>query len=1080
MVLKVFDQNKTFAGHLVDLSDVSIEHNLESGDKLLSFSVPAKTNIKNEYYVQTDKAEYVVKEVRPGEDSWSIVAQINLEELEAVPFDEFKAEEKTTTEMAALALAGTGWTVESDMDKKRNVRVLDATPLDVLKKIRDAFMCDIAFDSLNKKVYLKDSIGSYKGVYLMKGLNLTELMPTYDSYDYYTRLIPIGKDGLSIEDVNPTGKKYVENYQYSNKVRTLVWEDSSYESAEALMSDAVDKLEDLSRPKISYSAKVSDLAAQSSRYGVLSFSIGDTVDIIDESLDVMDKQKIVKLTEYPLEPQNNTCELSNTVLTWEELQDKLQAAADAWDDSTNSDGTIKGVRVEGVVADGVVGLDIKINEGVSDNSTVKKAVSDISSLESRVGSVETTYLKATEADIKYAEIDFANVGVANIKEFFAKSGTITDLTVVDATIRGTLTGVKVKAQDIDVTTLTAAQANLAYAKIDFSEIDIAKIGELFAKSGVIKDLVTQSGSVTGELVGVTIKGDLIEANTLVADKIVIKGNDGLFYKLNTTGETVEAQQTNANSLNGSVITAKTITAEKVNVSDLVAFDATIGGFKITEDAIYSVGKSTKSSTGAGIYLDSDGNANFGDGDQYLKFVDGYLGFKTYNFQVTDDDEWGDHVQIGNISDNFYTDISREGFSYIYNGRSGFEVKAPSTGSFNVKYVNGASINDDGSIKAAFFITGLGDVDDGYTITFHGKTYYRYQTQTEGYVYLFKYDKNDTNFRTGLLHNGTIYTESNGGYFIHVNTSKITMVEDTEPVEYTESELKEILKESIEYTYEDPYMIFANNPQYKYVDGKRIIGKYSAIFGSSGSTKGDYAFSAGVGCDAYGYGSMAVGNGTHTDEDSFGQFVCGSNNEMNSDAVFQVGNGGDLSGSGHTAIEVTRTDSDAGGGETIVYDTFRVVEEIPDEDAPIGGYAKKKVELLSVNPETYDDMGLKENDAEIKTSALLNAAGGLSFSGREVIPFWVTSGGTLTIASTYPSGSSNHVGGLVVAEANGGGFMGLVRSGGWNAIVNTNNWKCSYNSNTNTRTTTWTITASAWSGGFFIPFNNGITNTITTT
>lgn len=31
---------------------------------------------------------------------------------------------------------------------------------------------------------------------------------------------------------------------------------------------------------------------------------------------------------------------------------------------------------------------------------------------------------------------------------------------------------------------------------------------------------------------VTIKGDLIEGNTIVADKLVMKGDDGLFYKLN--------------------------------------------------------------------------------------------------------------------------------------------------------------------------------------------------------------------------------------------------------------------------------------------------------------------------------------------------------------------------------------------------------------------------------------------------------------------------------------------------------------------------------------------------------------------
>ena len=64
--------------------------------------------------------------------------------------------------------------------------------------------------------------------------------------------------------------------------------------------------------------------------------------------------------------------------------------------------------------------------------------------------------------------------------------------------------------------------------------------------------------------------------------MVVKGSDGLYYKLNTDGSTVESEQTEYNSLNGSVITAKSITATKISVDDLVAFGATIGGFNITK------------------------------------------------------------------------------------------------------------------------------------------------------------------------------------------------------------------------------------------------------------------------------------------------------------------------------------------------------------------------------------------------------------------------------------------------------------------------------------------------------------------
>lgn len=178
-----------------------------------------------------------------------------------------------------------------------------------------------------------------------------------------------------------------------------------------------------------------------------------------------------------------------------------------------------------------------------------------------------------------------------------------------------------EATDAKIDKLAATDFNAKYAKIDFANINMAAVEKLFTESGIIKNLVASDTQITGELVGVTIKGDLIEGNTVVADKLVIKGEDGLFYKLNVDGMTqeVQAEQTEYNSLNGSIITAKSITATKIAVEDLVAFDATIGGFKIGSGAIYSDVKESINNTTQGIYLGKDGQIAIGDGNNYLKY-----------------------------------------------------------------------------------------------------------------------------------------------------------------------------------------------------------------------------------------------------------------------------------------------------------------------------------------------------------------------------------------------------------------------------------------------------------------------------
>lgn len=245
----------------------------------------------------------------------------------------------------------------------------------------------------------------------------------------------------------------------------------------------------------------------------------------------------------------------------------------------------------------------------SENATFKNTVTErLDATDAKIENLDVENLDARYAKIETLESTNANLN--NLSSTYAdfKNTTTDKFTAIDANIL-----------KLDTDKLSADTADIKYANIDFSNIGKAAIEHFYSTSGIIKDLVVGDTSVTGELVGITIKGDLIEGNTIKADKLVVKGTDGLYYKLNTDGMTTEAEQTEYNSLNGSVITAKSITATKVNVDDLVAFGATIGGFNITENAIYSGTKSTIRNNTNGVYLDKTGQMNVGNGLNYLKF-----------------------------------------------------------------------------------------------------------------------------------------------------------------------------------------------------------------------------------------------------------------------------------------------------------------------------------------------------------------------------------------------------------------------------------------------------------------------------
>lgn len=235
------------------------------------------------------------------------------------------------------------------------------------------------------------------------------------------------------------------------------------------------------------------------------------------------------------------------------------------------------------------------------------------------GSIENLEAKKIDASVveaKYATIDNLEATTAKVNALESTYGDFKDLTTYkleahDATIK-----------NLQAKKLSATDADLRYANIDFTNIGKAAIENFYATSGIIKDLVIGDTSVTGKLVGVTITGDLIEGGTVKADKLVILGEDGLYYKLNVNslGEaTASSDPKYQNGLDGSVIIAKSITAEKVNVHDLVAFDATIGGFNITKNSIYSGSKESATNTTRGIYLDNDGQIAFGDGTSFIKY-----------------------------------------------------------------------------------------------------------------------------------------------------------------------------------------------------------------------------------------------------------------------------------------------------------------------------------------------------------------------------------------------------------------------------------------------------------------------------
>lgn len=338
-----------------------------------------------------------------------------------------------------------------------------------------------------------------------------------------------------------------------------------------------------------------------------------TADVKDgERVTVLIKNHSAIVTGNMSSPAARSADLQNAVVDAEGIGNQITEFEIAIADKVStSDLDAERGRIDLLISDTMIvkaELDARkaeINELIADDVTINQTLN-----------AQAASIKNLETD--KLDVELAVATYATIKDLEATNVEVHNLEVTYGSFEVLATN-RLTSVEAEIEALKATNFDAVYANIDFSNIGNAAIEQFFSKSGLIENVIVGDQTITGKLVGVTIRGDVIEGNTIVADKLVIKGEDGLYYKLNTDGVTTESEQTDENSLNGSIIKAKSITATKVAVDDLVAFDATIGGFNITEQSIYSEVKDSEGNTTRGIYMDVDGQFNFGDGMNFVKY-----------------------------------------------------------------------------------------------------------------------------------------------------------------------------------------------------------------------------------------------------------------------------------------------------------------------------------------------------------------------------------------------------------------------------------------------------------------------------
>lgn len=467
--MQIFNDKKQRVGILKGFKDRKIVKTLNSGDRELSFKYPSDgekvDQLKEEYYIRTKDDEYVIRKKKTGVQFNEYTAQLNVEELEGAVFPYgFESKEQTIRACLEFAFEGTGWKVGvCQITKKRTINKDEETNAwDVLQDCLSTYRVECKIRSLEKTIDIYEQIGTDRGRYFIEGLNLKKLTVTSDTYDFYTRLIPLGKDGIGIEWL---GKPYLENYQYSSKIKTYVWSDERYTNTTSLIEDGFAKLEEMSKPYVAYKADVIDLARQSKKYSsVFDFDIGDTVWMISKSTKTKEKQRIVKLTEYPESPQSNTVELSNATKTFAEVQQEAtdQAKSEAIKIANSSakkvleDGYYTKTEVETHITASKEEIELGVSKTYETKTIVDQKIKSANDLtDEKLTEYSTTEQMQAAINLKAEEIDLEVSKVYETKTSVTeKIKSVNDLTDEKLTLYSTTeemnAAIKVQAEAIDL------------------------------------------------------------------------------------------------------------------------------------------------------------------------------------------------------------------------------------------------------------------------------------------------------------------------------------------------------------------------------------------------------------------------------------------------------------------------------------------------------------------------------------------------------------------------------------------------------------------------------------------------------
>lgn len=447
---------------------------------------------------------------------------------------------------------------------------------------------------------------------------------------------------------------------------------------------------------------------------------------------------------------------------------------------------IERLNIELVAAKEIIGQkasfdDLKATKATFDKMSASYGeFADLTAKRLDVGEADIKQLQAENVDISgrltadEAEIKIIKTDKANVKDLDAANARIDSISGNLADYKVVITG------SLEAVNAVLGSLDANYAKIDLANIKNGSITTAMIGVGVVGSAQIADGSITDAKI-VELTANKITAGTLSVERLIICGDkNSIIYAINNAGELVSQ---NVNTIDGDVLTKRSITADKIVAGAITANE--IAGKTITANKI-ATGAITTGELAAGSVTAEKIKAGAISAD---KIAAGAISVDKLTF--------GLNSNLYNLGyDNFATITESTLLSYFedYQVKVATEVKecggsffaqAPNVPGTNALWLDGRETTEILQSKNGF-ILGSSKKHDGFITLIPGKKYlisfyircpYLSESENRGIEFLIWESKERSH-----LYNGNILASKKGEYVFcglqwERKTIKYTCVKD---------------------------------------------------------------------------------------------------------------------------------------------------------------------------------------------------------------------------------------------------------------------------------------------------------------